>query len=269
MKVSDMKPDELPTNAVIEGDCIEGMRKLPANSVDLIIADPPYKTTQYLTREKWGKEVSDLAGIKGIATFNAEWDKMTEAEYSDFTFKWVSEAYRVLRDKGTMYVNCILTVEFLCLTDVALACKKAGFTLLNNIAWCKPNGQPNLAGVRYAFSKEDILWVGKGGEGRRTFNYRDLKGMNGGKQMRDFWILPTEGKEFDHPSPKPVSLYKIMVRASSNKDDLVLDPFMGSGTTAVACAELQRKFIGFESNPDYIKIIGKRLETWKGQSRLE
>jgi len=249
----------LELNKIHQGDCVEGMKKLEDNSIDLVIADPPYRTTQSETKKKWGKQVKELSNIKSIANFEADWDKFTEKDYEEFTKEWIKEVYRVLRPKGTAFIHCILTGEFIGFPEIINSCKLNKFKLLNNISWCKPNGQPNLAGVRFSFSTEQIIWVGKEGKGKRTFNYQRLKSMNGGKQMRDYWIIPTKPTKFNHPSPKPIKLCRLLVEACSNQEDIVLDPFMGSGTTALACKQLNRNFIGFEINKEYIDIANKRL----------
>ena len=250
----------LELNKIYQGDCTELMKSLPTESVDLIIADPPYYTTQWKTKQNWGDQVAELAGIKNIASFKADWDIFaSEKDYQEFIGKWITEARRILKPKGTIFIHCILTGEWLGITNIVSALRKNEFKLLNLISWCKPNGQPNLAGVRFSFSTEQIIWAGKEGEGKRIFNYQRLKELNNDVQMRDFWIMPTEPSQYDHPSPKPIKLARLMIEACSNKDSLVCDPFVGSGTTAVAAKQLGRNFIGFEINPDYIKIAEQRL----------
>jgi DNA modification methylase len=256
-------------NKIVCGDCLELMKGVDDNSIDLVIADPPYRTTQYRTKEKWSKGVKDLSLRKRIAPFSAEWDRFTPEEYDDFTNNWISEVYRVLRQKGTAFIHCILTGEWSGMLEIVTACKKSGFILLNNISWCKPNGQPNLAGVRFSFSTEQILWVSKNGKGKRIFNYQTLKSINGGKQMRDYWIIPTEPSKFNHPSVKPLKLVERMVIGCSNEGGLVLDPFIGAGTTALVALKNNRRFIGFELNPEYCKIAEQRIRPWVLQERLE
>jgi site-specific DNA-methyltransferase (adenine-specific) len=229
-------------------------------SIDLVIADPPYRTTQYITKERWGQEIKDLSLRKRIVPFNAEWDRFTPEAYAKFTDEWISEIYKVLRQKGTAFIHCILTGEWLGLPEIVSSCKKSGFKLLNTISWIKSNGQPNLRGVRFSFSTEQILWISKEGKGKRTFNYQILKSLNGGKQMRDYWMIPTEPTSFDHPSVKPLSLVKRIVIGCSNEDDLILDPFVGSGTTQIACEQLERNSIGIEISEEYCKLAYQRLQ---------
>jgi DNA modification methylase len=626
---------------IICGDCLEKLKDIEEESIDMVIVDPPYRTTQYITKERWGKEIKDLSLRKRIAPFDAEWDRFTPEDYAKFTNKWVLEIYRILRQKGTAFIHCILTGEWLGLSEIVSSCKKSGFKLLNNISWClsedtkmfilrdgkylhisikdvklndsvivfdkndnfrwvkiknkynigiksalkittksgkevicsddhkfpvksdyyygkflklnikkakdlttkdclwvnyklhnilpygnsddyrkgfiigfflaegsyikrtigiykdtiyskaaqkrygklekpttildgvqfgcgvkdllkgylkyldifdikmknykgnglsvwsrdksllcliisfvdgdhcdgkhfnqkvwnesklfikgiidgflagdghddkknnrwrvgikpnrelrddlilacrligyefryegiydtnygtkkmsftirkritrkaflnslyvdridkiekignrqfydieiapiysvnsktvrlnkekekwnhlyflangiwtkncKPNGQPNLRGVRFSFSTEQILWVSKEGKGKRTFNYQILKSLNGGKQMRDYWIIPTESTSSNHPSVKPLALAKRMVIGCSNEDDLILDPFVGSGTTQVACEQLGRNSIGIEISKEYCDIAYKRLKREVDQIKL-
>ena len=251
----------LPINNIYEMDCFDFFKQIDDNSIDLVIADPPYYTTQWIKRKYWGEQVKELAGIKNIARFEAEWDKFnSEDEYQQFSDKWISECYRVLKPKGNIFIHSILSGEWTGLPNVVSSLKKNKFKMLNMINWCKPNGQPNLAGVRFAFCSEQILWACKEtDEGKRTFNYKRLKILNNGKQMRDFWIIPTEPSQYEHPSPKPVKLIKIIIEAGSNENDLVLDCFMGTGTTAIASIMLNRNYIGCDNNPEYIKICQKRI----------
>lgn len=243
-------------------DVFEFLKKIDDDSIDLVIADPPYFTSQWIKRKYWGEQVKELAGIKNIARFEADWDKFqSEEEYQIFTSKWIKEIYRVLKPKGTIFCHCILSGEWTGLPNTINAFKENKFKMLNDIAWCKPNGQPNLAGVRFSFSTEHIIWGCKETDkGKRTFNYQNIKKFNNGKQMRDFWLIPTEPQEYEHPSPKPIKLTKIMIESGSNEDDLILDPFIGSGTTAVASIMLNRNYIGCDNNIDYIKIAQKRID---------
>jgi site-specific DNA-methyltransferase (adenine-specific) len=244
------------------------MKKMEDESVDLVVADPPYRTTQYITKKKWGPDVKALSARKKTAIFDAEWDRFTPEDYAKFTDDWILEIFRVLKQKGTAFIHCILTGEWLGVPEVISACKKSGFGLLNNISWAKPNAQPNLPGARFSFSTEQILWVSKGGKGKRTFNYQTLKSLNGGKQMRDYWIIPTEPTRFEHPSVKPLNLVQRMVVGCSNKDDLILDPFVGSGTTQVACEKLERNSIGIEISKEYCELAYQRLKKEVNQIKI-
>ena len=249
----------MTNHKIICGDCLESMKNIEDGSVDLIIADPPYRTTQYITKEKWGQEIKDLSIKKRIFPFEADWDQFTPDKYAEFTDSWIKEIFRILKIKGTAFIHCILTGEWLGSPEIISACKKYNFKLLNKISWVKSNNQPNLSGVRFAFSTEDILWISKEGKGKRTFNYQILKKLNNGKQMKDHWIIPTQPSTFGHPSVKPIALAERMVIACSNKEDLILDPFVGSGTTQVACERLERNSIGIEISKKYCDIAYNRI----------
>ena len=139
----------LETNKIHCGDCLELLFDIEDESIDLVIADPPYRTTQYRTKEKWGEQIKDLSLRKGMDSFNAEWDRFNPKEYKEFTDSWIPEIYRVLRQKGTAFIHCILTGEWMGFPEIINACKKTKFKLLNNIAWCKPNGQPIYLGLDF------------------------------------------------------------------------------------------------------------------------
>lgn len=242
------------------GDCIEVMKAFPENSVDFMFADPPYFLSNDGISVKSGKQVSVNKG---------DWDRTSGVD-SDFEFhkSWLKEAQRLLSPNGTIAVSGTYHSIFQC----GFAMQQLGFRILNDLIWFKPNAAPNLAGRNFAAAHETIIWASKNSESRHTFNYQDLKGLdlpedkfkNPGKQMRSVWSIPStpqsEKAYGKHPTQKPLALLDRLISAATTKGQLVLDPFMGSGTTGVAARDLERLFIGIEISPDYLKLARKRIE---------
>ena len=235
-------------NKIIQGDYLEIMKDIPDDSIDMILTDPPYGVSEkgvFETPEKNYKRVYE------------EWD----IDVEELTKKFIKESYRVLKNGGAIYITCSFHNLRLCWD----ALEKEGFTFRNNFVFAKTNAMPikfaKQIGI-YAYSYENALYFTKGVT--KTFNYNYLKAINGGKQFRDFMVITNRdrssrfGKHL-HPCEKPLPVFELFIHASSNKDDIILDPFIGSGTTAVACKKLNRKFIGIEINPEYCKIAKKRL----------
>ena len=245
------------------GDCISGMRKLDSGCVDVVFADPPYN----LSAKAMKNRVSKTGGA--FTKVNETWDKWTDAKYEEFTNEWISEAYRVLSHSGAIYV-CASHHN---LGQVLLSLANAKFEVKNIIVWEKPNAMPNLTRRTYTHSTEFVVWAIK--NKGWTFNYEALKLLNPDRQidgspkmLRDVWRFPIvqgaerlrgENGKALHPTQKPEALVERCVAASSNVGDLVLDPFSGSGTTAVVSAKLKRNFIGFEMDPAYLGASKRRL----------
>ena len=245
------------------GDCIAGMKKLEAGSVSLVFADPPYN----LSASKLVNKKSFTGGA--FHKVNEKWDQFSDDDYANFSDAWIGESHRVLKDSGAIYV-CASHHN---LAQVMVSLARWGFQVKNILVWEKPNAMPNMTRRTYTHSTELIVWAVKG-KGW-TFNYADLKVVNPDKQLdgspkmlRDVWRLPVvqgverlrgeDGRAL-HPTQKPEALVERCVLASSNKGELVLDPFSGSGTTAVICARLGRAFIGFEMDQAYLTASKKRV----------
>jgi len=200
---------------------------------------------------------------------NENWDIWNYNDYVKFTEAWIKECYRVLKDNGSLYISCTQhnIGEILC------TAKQFGFKVNNILTWYKPNAMPNITKRTFTHSTEYVCWFVKGKHWK--FNYDELKALNMNKtkegkpkQMRDFIELPiVQGKErlknaigrAAHPTQKPERLLEIIIKASSNENDIVLDPFMGSGTTGVVAKKFNRKWIGIEINEDYIKLAKGRI----------
>ncbi len=248
-------------NQIILGDSIKEMKKLKDHSVDLIFADPPYnlqlKDTLYRP---------DQTTVEAVTQ---DWDKFsTYKEYDQFTNAWLSECKRVLKKGGALWV----IGSYHNILRVGSTIQDEGLWILNDIIWHKTNPMPNFRGTRFTNAHETLLWCTTSREAKYTFNYQNLKELNEGKQMRSDWYIPIcSGKERlrkdnnqrSHPTQKPEALLYRILLASTNKGDLVLDPFSGSGTTAVVAKKLQRNFIGIEKDKGYVKLSKERLKNTK------
>lgn len=255
----------MKTNTIYEGDCIEILKKeLDKNSVNLIFADPPYNLSG--NGLKW--EGNTTGGDWYMV--NEEWDKMTAPEYLQFTRKWIGACHRVLKENGSIYISC----TYHNIAEIMIVLKQLDFKINNVITWQKTNAMPNMTRRIFTHSTEFVIWAVKGK--KWIFNYEDLKKINPEKQldgslkqMRDVWPLPlVQGKErlrgkdgrALHPTQKPEEMLKRIILASSNKEDIVLDPFLGSGTTAAVAKKLHRKWIGIEKEKKYTQMAKKRLD---------
>lgn len=248
------------------GDCIEILReRVQSNSIDLIFADPPYNLSGNGLKWKGNKTGGDWSMV------DESWDKMKTSEYNDFTKNWISNCDRVLKYNGSIYVAC----SFHNIAEVMLVLKNLNYKINNIITWYKTNSMPNMTRRVFTHSTEFIIWAVKG-KGW-IFNYEALKEINPqkkkdgtNKQMRDLWELPlVQGKErlknhnnkALHPTQKPEEMLKRVILASSNEGEIVLDPFLGSGTTAYVAKLLNRHYIGIEKEMTYFIAAKERLKS--------
>ena len=246
------------------GDCIEILKRMKPESVDMIFADPPYNLSNGGTSVHAGKRVSVDKG---------DWDKSSgPKEDFDFHFEWIAECRRVLKKDGTIWISGTYHSIYAC----GYALQLQDFRLLNDIAWFKPNAAPNLGCRMFTASHETLLWASKSKKSRHTFNYEDMKHgdfssdsvKKENKQMRSLWSLTTPKKDEKifgkHPTQKPETLLDRIVLASTNPGDVILDPFSGSATTGVSALAYGRKYIGIDSNEEYIKNLAiPRLQNVK------
>jgi len=238
-------------NNIFLGDCVDLMNRLPSNSIDLIFADPPYNLSN-------GKKLNITfikSGGKNLNTDKGEWDKFENIEsYENFTSNWLKEAYRILKENGSIWV----AGSYHNIYTVGYYLQKIGFTLLNEILWHKTDATPNLSCTRFVADHENFIWARKGK--KNTFNYQILKELNGGKQMRSIWPKgKTSGGKKVHPTQKPEWLLHRIIIATSYEGDLVFDPFLGSGTTAVVAKKLNRHFLGVEINKTFYDVAKERI----------
>jgi DNA modification methylase len=248
----------MQTNTIIHGDCIEQLKKIADCSVDLIFADPPYTVQP----ENAAYRPNDTqAGILGgpqetFAPFRA---------YDDFCTAWLTECRRVLKETGSVWV----TGSYQNIYRIGNIMLNLGFWILNDVTWYKINPVPDFSGIRFTNATETLVWCSKSADTKKyTFNHRMMKKYNGGKQMTSVWhigictgeekIQVADGEE-SYPSQKPEELLKRIILSSTNKNDIVLDPFFGTGTTGAVAKKLGRQFIGIERDRKYIDIAAKRI----------
>jgi modification methylase len=249
-------PANLPLNQILHGDCLEILPQLPAGSVDLVFADPPYNLQ--LRQELWRPNMTRVDAV------DAGWDQFAGfEEYDAFTRAWLSACRLLLKPAGTLWV--IGTYHNIYRVGAIL--QDLGFWILNDVVWVKANPMPNFRGVRLTNAHETLLWAQKEKGASYTFNYHAMKALNEGLQMRSDWYLPLcSGKErlrLDgrkaHPTQKPEALLYRIVLSSTNPGDVVLDPFFGTGTTGAVAKRLQRHWIGIEREARYVELAAQRI----------
>ncbi len=238
------------------GQCLDFLDELnakyPDGVFDAIFADPPYFLSNGGISCHSGKMVKvDKGG----------WDKSQGPELNhEFNLEWLRRCQRALRPTGSIWVSGTQHVIF----SIGYAMQQLGFKQLNDITWEKPNPPPNLSCRYFTHSTETVLWAAKHVKSKHVFNYKVMREMNGGKQMKTVWRLSAPGRDEKlqgrHPTQKPVSLIERCLLASTEPGGLVFDPFMGSGTTAVAAMRVGRKFVGTEIDPKYCDLAALRVK---------
>ena len=246
----------LPLDTILRGDCIEAMRALPAKSVDMIFADPPYNL-------QLGGDLNRPDGSH-VDAVTDEWDKFDSlAAYDRFTRAWLAEARRILKDDGTIWVIGSYHNIF----KVGSAIQDLGYWILNDIVWRKANPMPNFRGTRFTNAHETLIWASTGEKAKYTFNYRSMKTLNDELQMRSDWEFPICGGQERlkkngtkvHPTQKPEALLYRILLACTKPGDVVLDPFFGTGTTGAVAKRLGRHWIGVEREDGYIAAAEERI----------
>ncbi len=253
-----MKKTDLPTNQIILGDCIEVMGNFPENSVDLIFADPPYNLQ--LTQELWRPNMTKVDAV------DDEWDQFSSFEaYDAFSKAWLEKCQRLLKEDGAIWVIGSYHNIF----RIGKIMQDIGFWILNDVVWVKTNPMPNFRGVRFTNAHETLIWASKSKGSRYTFNHHAMKQMNDGLQMRSDWLLQIctgserirINGEKAHSTQKPESLLYRILLATTDAQDIVLDPFFGTGTTGAVAKMLHRYWIGIEREEKYVEIAAKRIES--------
>ena len=244
--------------AIVVGDCIAEMAKMPAASVDLVFADPPYN----LQLQGDLKRPDDSR----VDAVDDDWDKFASfAAYDDFTRAWITACRRLMKPSATLWVIGSYHNIF----RVGTILQNLGFWILNDIVWRKSNPMPNFRGRRFTHAHETLIWAARDAAKRNyTFNYEALKAGNDDIQMRSDWLFPLctgeerlkggDGKKL-HPTQKPEALLSRIMLAASRPDDLVLDPFSGTGTTGAVARRLRRRFIGIEREAEYAAAAEARI----------
>ena len=249
-----IKPYYTCDNAVLlNNDSLKIMKKFEEKSIDMIFADPPY----FLSGDGITCQSGKMTSVK-----KGKWDeKISVKEKHNFNKKWIKECKRLLKDNGTIWISGTMHNIY----TIGMALEEEGFKIINNITWRKLNPPPNISCRAFTHSTETIIWAKKDlKNAKHKFNYAKMKEMNEGKQMRDVWetslVKPSEKKHGKHPTQKPKALLEKIILASTDENDIILDPFSGSGTTGVVANLLNRKYIGIEREKEYIELSIRRLD---------
>ena len=247
-------------NKIVNSDSLKILKTIPNKTFDLVFADPPYNL-------QIGKKLKrpDDSKVNGV---NDKWDQFESFnDYDNFCKKWLKECKRVLKDNGSFWVIGTYHNIF----RLGYHMQNIGFWMLNDVIWKKNNPMPNFRGTRFTNAHETLIWASKSEKSKYTFNYQSLKCLNDDLQMRSNWNLPIcngaerlkkNGKKI-HSTQKPESLLHRVLLASSNKGDMILDPFLGSGTTATVAKKLGRNYYGIEKEKNYFKAAEERLKNTK------
>ncbi len=251
-------PADLPLGQILSGDCVEAMRSLPDACVDMIFADPPYNL-------QLGGDLNRPDGSH-VDAVTDDWDRFDSfAVYDAFTRDWLAEARRVLKPDGALWV----IGSYHNIYRVGAIVQDLGFWILNDIVWRKSNPMPNFRGTRFTNAHETLIWASMGEKAKYHFNYRAMKTLNDELQMRSDWVIPIcggperlkKGGQKVHPTQKPEALlYRVML-ATTDRGDVVLDPFFGTGTTGAVAKRLGREWIGCEREGTYREAAIERIET--------
>ena len=248
---------KLNYNKIYQGNCVEVLKSFSDESVDLVFADPPYNLQ---LKNNLSRPNNTL--VNGVFD---EWDKFSSfKEYDDFSEAWIYECKRVLKPNGSIWIIGSYHNIF----RIGKIIQDLGLWILNDIIWRKSNPMPNFRGMRYTNAHETLIWASKTQKSKYTFNYKAMKSINGDLQMRSDWLLPIcNGKERIkkddkkvHSTQKPESLLSRVILSNSNVNDVVLDPFFGSGTTGAVAKKLRRRWIGIEQYEGYIFEANKRID---------
>ena len=241
---------------IFNGNCLEVLQELPDGSVDLVFADPPYNL-----QLKDGLTRPDQSKVDGV---DADWDQFASfAAYDEFSKAWLTEARRVLKKDGALWV----IGSYHNIYRLGAAVQDLGFWIQNDVVWVKSNPMPNFRGTRFTNAHETLIWAAKSQKSRVTFNYHSLKAANEDLQMRSDWALPLctgaerlkqEGAKL-HPTQKPEALLHRIITATTEPGDIILDPFFGTGTTGAVAKRLGRHYIGIERDTDYVLAAEQRI----------
>ena len=248
------------SNKILNGDCLEELKKIPDKTFDLVFADPPYNMQ---IGEKLKRP--DNSKVHGV---NDKWDQFLNFNhYDEFSKEWLKQCKRILKDNGSMWVIGTYHNIF----RLGYHIQNLNYWILNDVIWRKNNPMPNFKGTRFTNAHETLIWASKSKKSKYTFNYQSLKCLNDDLQMRSDWTLPIcngkerlkkNGKKI-HSTQKPEALLHRIILATTNKGDLICDPFIGTGTSAVVAKKLGRKFFGIEKDKKYFSAANKRLDSTK------
>ena len=238
---------------LILGDSFKELKKIEEKSIDMIFADPPY----FLS----GDGIT-CSGGKMVSVNKGDWDKKkTIDEKHKFNRKWIKLCYKILKDDGTIWISGTMHNIY----SIGMALEQEGFKIINNITWKKLNPPPNISCRFFVHSTETIIWAKKDlKKSKHKFNYELMRNLNGGKQAKDVWesslTKPSEKKQGKHPTQKPIEILEKLILASTDEGDLILDPFNGSGTTGIAASRLNRKYIGIDTEKEFLDLTIRRKD---------
>ena len=244
------------SNRIVNGNSLEIIKKIPDKTFDLVFADPPYNMQ---IGEKLKRP--DNSKVNGV---NDKWDQFLNFKhYDDFCKSWLKECKRILKDNGTIWVIGTYHNIF----RLGYHLQNLNYWILNDVIWRKNNPMPNFKGTRFTNAHETLIWASKNKKSKYTFNYQSLKCLNDDLQMRSDWMLPIcngkerlkkDGKKV-HSTQKPEALIHRIILATTNKGDLIFDPFLGTGTTAVVAKKLGRQYFGIEKDKKYFLAAYQRI----------
>ncbi len=252
-------PDKF-LNSIINSDTVEGLKKIPSESMDLVFADPPYNLQ--LQNDLMRPNQTKVNAVRD------DWDRFSSfSDYDNFSTAWLKECKRVMKKDAVIWVIGTYHNIF----RIGKIMQDLGFWILNDIIWIKTNPMPNFRGTRFTNAHETLIFASRDKDSKYTFHYKSMKIFNEDLQMRSDWLIPicagserikADGKKV-HSTQKPEELLKRILLSSSNPGDSILDPFMGSGTTGAMSKLLGRNFIGIESSEEYVKIARERIDKIK------
>jgi len=257
-------------SALVCGDALKTLKALPDNSVDHCITDPPYNISGYDHKKQvgWLKSNKYWTEGKKFTKIDADWDKFSDDDYVAFTREWLAEIIRIVKPNG----NLLIFGSYHNIYRIGSILQDFDRKLINSIVWYKRNAFPNVTQRMLCESTEHIIWAVNETQKKAKnwkFNYKELKTINGGVQMRNMWDIPStpasEKRYGKHPSQKPIEVVKRLVVGMSNENDLIIDPFMGSGTVPLVATMLGRKFIGIDNDKQFCELSAARINAERNQ----
>lgn len=250
-----MKYYEDKCSILYQDDAFNFMKRIPNNAVDVIVADPPY----FLSNDGFSN-----SGGKFVSVNKGKWDKLPSKDIEKFYAEMLSQFQRILNKNGTAWIFGSMHNIYV----IGYLLNRYDFKILNNITWQKSNPAPNLSRRMFTHSTETILWIKKK-DGKQFFNYDLMRKLNGNKQMKDVWTTATINKSEkrfgNHPTQKPLSIIMRIIKASTTDGMIVLDPFIGAGTTAVAGKLCGVKVVGVDNSAGYLNIAVQRLKDYQNE----
>jgi site-specific DNA-methyltransferase (adenine-specific) len=243
---------KMPGIKLFKGDALEILKQLESKSINLIFADPPYNLS--------GKNYLTCKSGKMAKCYKGSWDQIENIH--EFNRNWIKECVRILKDDGTMWISGTLHNH----PSIGVILKELNLWIINDIIWFKPNAPPLIQKNRFVPSTE-LIWVASKSK-RYYFNYEMAVKLSNGKQMRNLWEIRAEKHKTSHPTEKPEKLLERIILIGSKEGDVILDPFMGSGTTGVVAKRLNRNFIGIEIDENYFEIAQKRINATQPENKL-